>query len=151
MLFVSIWSAEGFSTNSVTASSAVEADEPVGGRVLDRRQRERRARARPLVLRDLRREVDVGEDVAVEHQEALVEQVLGELQRAAGAERPRLLDVAQPHAEAAAVAEHGAHAVGHVAARHHHVVDAVAAQPVEHEADERPVDERHDRLGDRWW
>jgi hypothetical protein len=34
-------------------------------------------------------------------------------------------------------------------ARHHDVVDAVAAQPVEHERDERPVDERHDGLRHR--
>ena len=40
-----------------------------------------------LVLAQLRGEVDVGQDVAVEHEEALGEQVLGELQRAAGAER----------------------------------------------------------------
>ena len=29
------------------------------------------------------------------------------------------------------------------------VLDAVRAQPVEHEGDERAVDERHDRLRDR--
>ena len=102
-----------------------------------------------LVLRDLGRQVDVGEDVAVEHQEAVVEQRLGVLERAAGAERRRLLDVAQLDAEGAAVAEHVAHAGGHVPAGDDDVVDAVRAQPVEHEGDEGPVDERDDRLGDR--
>ena len=71
-------------------------------------------------------DVEVGEHVAVEHQEALVEQRLGELQRAAGAERLRLLDVAQAHAVRAAVAEHVAHAGREEAARHDDVVDAVA-------------------------
>ena len=43
------------------------------------------ATAPPLLVgRELGAEVEVGEDVAVEHQEALVEHVLGELQRAAG-------------------------------------------------------------------
>ena len=147
MLRVSIWSAAGFSTNSVTCAVGGGPHEPVGGRILDRRQRERRRRPGALVLRDLGAEVDVGEDVAVEHEEAVVEQRLGELQRAAGAERLGLLDVAQAHAERRAVAEHVAHAGGHVPAGHDDVVDAVAAQPVEHEGDERPVDERDDRLG----
>ena len=149
MLCVSIWSGDGFSTNSVTSPLVARAHEPVGGRVLDRRQRERRRGAGPLVLRDLGGQVHVGQHVAVEHQEALVEQRLGVLERAAGAERPRLLDVAQPDAEGRAVAEHVAHAAGQVAARHDDVVDAVAAQPVEHEADERAVDERDHRLGHR--
>ena len=75
-----------------------------------------------------------------------MQQLLGELQRAAGAERARLLDEPQLDPEPAAVTEDRAHAVGHVAARHHDLVDAVAAQPVEHEADEGPVHERDDRL-----
>ena len=50
MLLVSIWSADGFSTNSVTCVVGRQPHEPVGGRVLDRRQRERRARAGRLVL-----------------------------------------------------------------------------------------------------
>jgi hypothetical protein len=53
------------------------------------------------VLLELPADVEVGQHVAVEHQEALVEQTLGELQRAAGAQRPRLLHVAQPHPNAA--------------------------------------------------
>jgi hypothetical protein len=97
--------------------------------------------------RELRGHVEVGQHVAVEHHEALVEQRLGELQRAAGAERLRLLDIAQADPVTAAVAEHVAHAGREEPARHDHVVDAVPAQPVEHEGDEGPVDKRHDGLG----
>ena len=71
---MSIWSGEGFSTNSRTALSSSQAHEAVGARVVDRHERERADRAGRLVLGDLRGEVDVGEHVAVEHQEALVEQ-----------------------------------------------------------------------------
>ena len=63
-------------------------------------------------------------------------------------ERLGLLDEAQPQPEVGAVAEHLAHAVGEEAAGHDHVLDAVPAQPLEHEGDERPVDELDDRLGD---
>src|SRR3954447_7185517 len=99
--------------------------------------------------RDLRRQVEVGQRVAVEHQEAFVEHVLGELQRAAGAKGSRFLQVAQPHAGGRAVAEHGAHPGGEMPAGHDDVVDAVHAQPVEHERDERPVDQGDDRLRHR--
>jgi hypothetical protein len=94
----------------------------------------------------LRGDVDVGQDVPVEHQEAVLEQVLGVLQGARGAARLGLLDEPQAHPEARAVAEHRLDLRGQEAARHDHVVHAVAGQPLEHEAHERPVDERHDRL-----
>ena len=131
---MSIWSGDGFSTNSVTAPSrAVRTSPYADGSSTGVSASVARAPVRSCCC-DLGGEVEVGEHVAVEHQEALVEQRLGELERAAGAERPRLLDVAQPDAERAAVAEHVAHAAGQVPARHHDVVDAVAAQPVDHEA-----------------
>ena len=101
-----------------------------------------------LVLGDLGGEVEVGQDVAVEHQEALVEEVLGVLQRAGGSARLGLLDEAQPQPVLRAVAEHVAHGGGQEAARHDDVVDAVAGQPLEHVGDERAVDERDDGLGD---
>ena len=62
----------------------VEAHEAVGARILDRHERERARRAGALVLGDLRAEIEVAQDVAIEHQEALVQQRLGELQRTAG-------------------------------------------------------------------
>ena len=150
MLFVSIWSGAGFSTNSRTDPSSVaaaRARRPTGPR--PGTARASRARPSAACAAQLGGDVDVGQHVAVEHQEPLVEHVLGELQRAARAQRPRLLEVAQAQADRLAVAQHGAHAGGHVPARHHDVVDAVRAQPVEHERDERPVDQRDDRLRHR--
>ena len=149
MLRVSICSGAGFSTKPVTSPSSSVRTSPyaLGSStgVSASVPRAPRASCRAICAVD----VEVGEDVAVEHQEALVEQVLGELQRPARAERLGLLDVAQPHAVRAAVAEHVADAAGEEAAGHDHVVHAVAAQPLEHEGDERAVDERHDRLRDR--
>ena len=89
----------------------VQAHEAVGGRVGDRDERERADRPGRLVLGDLRGEVDVGQDVAVEHQEALVEELLGVLERAGRAARLGLLDEAQAQPELRAVAQHVAHAV----------------------------------------
>ena len=63
------------------------ADEPVRRGILDGDQRDRRARARLLMLAQQRGQVDVGQLIAVEHQEPVVQQLLGELQRAAGSER----------------------------------------------------------------
>ena len=73
----------------------------------------RRRGVRGLVLAELRGEVDVGEHVPVEDEEAVGEQLLGELDRAGRAQRRGLLDVAEPHAVGAAVA----HDVAHAAAR----------------------------------
>ena len=126
-----------------------DTDEAVGAGVLDRDERQRRRGLGALVLGDLRGQVDVGEHVAVEHEEALLEQRLGELQRAGGAARVGLLDVAQAQPVRRAVAEDVAHGRGQVAHRHHHVVDAVDLQPLEHVGQERPVDQRDDRFGDR--
>jgi hypothetical protein len=101
------------------------------------------------VLSDLGGEVEVGEDVAVEHEEALLQEVLRVLERACRAARLGLLDEAQAQPVLRAVAEHVAHGGGQEAARHDDVVDPVAAQPLEHVGDERAVDERYDGLGDR--
>ena len=105
----------------------------IGARVGDRGERERRLGAGALVLGDLAGQVDVGQHIAVEHQEALVEQRLGELQRARGAARVGLLDEAQFDSQARAVSEHVAHAGREKATGHDHVVDPVPLQPLEHE------------------
>ena len=127
----------------------VQAHEAVRGGVADRHEREGADRPGRLVLGDLRGEVDVGEHVAVEHQEALVEKVLGVLERTRRPARLGLLDEAQAQPVLRAVAQHVAHRGGQEAARHDDVVDAVARQPLEHVGDERAVDERDDRLGHR--
>ena len=133
------------------ARVAVEAHEAVGRRVLDRRSaracpRARRARAgRSGRVRSMSVSTS-----PLSMRKRSSSSVLGELQRAAGAQRaraPRRSAARIPNARA--VAEHVAHAVGEEAAGHDDVVDAVAAQPLEHVGDERPVDQRDDGLGDR--
>src|SRR4029077_6335885 len=72
-----------------------EAYEAIRGRIGHADEGERGDRPGALVLDDLPVEWDVREDVAVEHQEALVEHRLGELERTRGPARVRLLDEAQ--------------------------------------------------------
>ena len=111
-------------------------------------QRERDHRAGLLVLALQRGQVEVGEHVPVEDHEAIAEQALvgGEPDRARGAERLVLLDVGDLRAPGDLVAERRAQRLGPEAAGHDHLVDPVAAEPVDHVADERAVDERQRRL-----
>ena len=67
------WSSPG---TRPTCAVGVRGHDAVAGDVLDRRQRERGARAGALVLGELRSQVDVGEHVAVEHEQALGEDAL---------------------------------------------------------------------------
>ena len=99
------------------------------------------------MLVHLRAQVDVGEHVPVEHQKALLEHRLGELQRPRGPPRLGLFDEAQAQPQRRAVAEHVAHGGGQKAAGHDHVLDAVGVQPFEHVGDERPVNKGDHRLG----
>jgi len=142
-------SGEGFSRKLVDRAVLAQAHQAVARRVRDGDERQRAGRAGLLVLGDLRAEVEVGEDVAVEHEEALVEELLGELQRARRAARVGLLDEAQADAEVRAVAEDVADLRRLEAAGHDHVVDPVAAEPFEHVDHHRAVDERDDGLGHR--
>ena len=74
-------------------------DQAVGGGVLDRRQDDRRARLALAVQADDRRQVDLRQHVAVEHDDRFGELVAGVLDRAGGAERRRLDDVADLDAQ----------------------------------------------------
>ncbi len=131
----------------------VVADEAEGRGVLDRIEAERGAGAAGDVLVHQRGQVEVGERVAVEREEAILEQVLGELDRARGAAGLGLLDVAQSRPAGDLVAERGPELVGQEAARHHDLLHPVPRHPVDHVAQERPVDQWDDRLregeGDR--
>jgi hypothetical protein len=97
---------------------------------------------------ELRGEVHVVEHVAVEDEQAILEQpfVEGQADRARRAERLVLDHVPQPHPPVD-VAEDLAHAVGHEAAGEDHLVHAVGAEPIQHEGQERPARERHHGLG----
>ena len=148
---MSISSGSGFSRKLEHPPVLVAADEPVGARVVDRVEGERDDGAGLVVLALKRGQVEVGEHVSVEDQEAVREQspVGREAQRATGAERLVLLDVGDRRAAGDLVAERSAQVLGAKAAGHHHLADPVAAEPVDHVADERAVDEgnRGLRLG----
>ena len=111
-------------------------------------QRERDHRARLIVLALQGGQVEVGEHVTVEDHEPIAEQPLIGRQphRARGAEGLVLLDVEDLRAIRDRVAERGTQALGLEAAGHDDLVDPVAAEPVDHVADERAVDERQRRL-----
>ena len=91
-------------------------------------------------------EVDVGEDVAGDHEEPLVEHVHGVAHRSGRAERLLLGGVDHLHAELAAVAEVVADDVGHEGQGHDDLVDAVPAQQADDVLHHRPVDQRQHRL-----
>ena len=93
-----------------------------------------------------RGQVEVGEHVAVEREEAVLEQVGGELDRSGRAARLGLLDVAQPRPPGDLVAERRAELIRQEAAGEDDLVDAVPGEPVDHVSEKRPVDQRDDRL-----
>ena len=80
-------------------------DQPVGARVLDRRQDDRRLGLALAVQPQHGAEIDLGQHVAVEHDDRLGQRVAGIADRAAGAERHRLDDVAELDAQTFALAE----------------------------------------------
>ena len=116
-------------------------------RVVDRLQRERRERAALAVERDDLAEVEVAEGVARDHDERLVEMLLGVAHRARGAERLLLDGVLDAHAERAAVAEVAADHLRHEGERHDDVIDAVPVHQLDDVLDARLAADRHHRLG----
>jgi len=93
-----------------------------------------------------RGQVEVGEDVAVEGQEATGKLLGRELDRTRGPARLGLLDVAKPGRPT--LTEHLAHLVRLESACQHHLVHPMATQPVDHVGEKRAAGERHHRLGD---
>ncbi len=92
-------------------------------------------------------EVEVGERVAADDQEGVVEKVLGQPDGAGGARRRLLHRVVDVHAQAAAVAEVVADEPGQEGQGHDHFVDAVPLDQFEDVLDGGLVDDRHHRLG----
>ena len=91
-------------------------------------------------------EVDVGDDVAGDHEEALVELVHGVAHRTGGAERRLLGGVLDADAELGAVPEVGADVVGHEGDGDDEVVEAVLLQQVDDVFHHRSVGQRHHGL-----
>ena len=92
-------------------------------------------------------EVDVGQDVAGDDEEPLVELVLGVAHRTGRAERGRLGGVDHAHAELGPVAEVGADGVGHEGHGDHDVLEAVGPQQVDDVLHHRDVGHGEHRLG----
>ncbi len=92
-------------------------------------------------------QVDVGQHVAGDDQEPLVELVLGVADRSGRPERCRLGGVDHADPELAPVAEVGADGVGHEGHRHHDVLEPVGPEQVDHVLHHRDVRHREHRLG----
>ena len=92
-------------------------------------------------------EVDLRQHVAVEHDDRFGQRVAGVADRAAGAERHRLDDVAELEAEALAVAEDLLDPARLVVQAEDDLVDLRhLPQQVDLVVEERPIEDRHDRL-----
>ena len=114
-------------------------------------QADRRPGAALLVGAHQRREVEVGEDVAVEGEEAVLEAVAervgGEADRPGGAERLGLGDVGDLHpGPLLLVAQRLAQDVGQEAAGEHDLGHPVGGEPLDRVGEEGAVDQRHRRL-----
>ena len=116
-------------------------------RVLDVLQRDRRGGVGVAVRLHEHGEIDVGEHVARDHEEGVVELRRGVAHRSRGAERRVLGRVAHPHAEVGAVAEVVADLVGEERHRDHDVVEAVQREQRDDVLHHRLVHERDHRLG----
>ncbi len=115
-------------------------------RVLHVLQRDRRGGVGVAVRFDERGEVDVGEHVARDHEERVVELRRRVAHRSGGAERRVFRGVAHGDAEIGAVAEVVADLVGEERDRDDDVVEAVQLEQVDDVLHHRLVDEGHHRL-----
>ena len=118
-------------------------------RVLHRLERDRRHRAAAVVLVDDRAEVDVGQHVAGDDEEAFVELGARVADRTGGAERRVFRRVPHADTELGAVAEVGADVVGEERECDDDLVDAVLAQQRDDVLHHRDIRDRQHRLGRR--
>ena len=126
----------------------VRLDQPVGRRIVDRRQDDRGPRAARAVPVDDGAQVDGGQHVAVEHHDRAVEVRCAEPDGAPGAQRLRLDRVADARAASAAVADDALDGVRPVVEAQNDLVDlGQLPEQVDLVVQQRPVEDRHDRLG----
>ena len=133
---------------ALDVSLVVGDHDPVLERVRHGVEHDRGVRAALGVRAHHRGEVDVGERVAADHQEGVVEQVGGVAHAARGAERPVLDDVLDLHVEVGAVAEAVANLGAEVGERHHHLGDAVLLEQAKDVLEHRGAHHRDERLGE---
>ena len=147
MVSLNTWPQVGFSRKRSMRAVLVGDDDAELERVLDRDEADGGQRLVLVVEGDDPAEVDVGEHVAGDHEEALVELVHGVADRAGRAERLLLGGVDHPHAELGAVAEVGADVVGQEGDGDDDLVEAVLLQQLDDVLHHRPVGQRQHRLG----
>ena len=142
-----ISSLAGLLEEALDVALGVGLDQAVGARILDRREHDRRLGFPLAVQPQHGAEVDLGQHVAVEDDHRLGELIAGVADRAAGAERHRLDDVAQPQAQPVALAEDlldPARLV--VQAENRLVYLRHLPEQVQLVVEERPVEDRNDRF-----
>ena len=122
-------------------------DQPVGARVVHRRQHDRCLRLALAMEPEHRTKIDLRQHVAVEDHHRLGQGIPGIADRAARPQRHRLDDVAELDAEAIAVAENLLDAPRLVIQAQDHLVDLRnLTQEVDLVIEKGPVEDRHDRL-----
>ena len=123
-------------------------DEAVAARVVDPREQDR-GESSPLPVKGAhRREVDVGQHVAVEGEQGTVVELGLNVPDGAGGAQWLVLDhVAHRETVAAAVTDRVLKCMGQIAGREDGPLHAVASEVLEDVTDERPADQGHDRLG----
>ena len=151
MTLLSVVPGGGFSRNRWTRCLGVDLDDPERRRIGDRREVDRRFGAEPPVLGDEGGDVEVGDDVAVDRQERVVDSgaLGGEADRSGGVERLGLDGVAQLDTSATTVGKRGAERIGEIAERQRHRGDAGAFEPAGQAGDDRLVTDRQHRLRHR--
>src|SRR5215831_6184346 len=128
-------------------AARVGLDQPVGARVLDRGQHDGRFGFALAVQAEHGGEVDLGQHVAVEDDDRLGQRITGVADRAARAERHRFDDVTDADAEPLALAEDLLDAARLVVEAQDHLVDfGDLLEQVDLVIEERPIEDRHDRL-----
>jgi hypothetical protein len=115
-------------------------------RILDPLQRDRRERLLRLVPFDNRAEIDVGEHVAGDHEERLVELGHRVAHRTRGSERCLFGCVTHPDPELGTVTEVGADVIRHERDGHDDVVEPVAREQLDDVLHHRHVRDGHHRL-----
>jgi hypothetical protein len=96
---------------------------------------------------DDRREIELREDVAVEHHDRVAQCLAGKPDGAAGAERRRLDDITDGQSRFAAVAEHLFDTPRLIVEAEDHLVDlGHLLEQIELVVEKRPIEDRHDRF-----
>ena len=136
-----------FFEKTADVSIAVGFHQTVGAGILDGRQDDGGAGA-PLTMKSNDgRQIELGQYIAVEHQDGLVQILLGVLHSTGRSQRHRLDDVADRHAQLPAVADQVFDPAGLIVQAEDDLVNLRnLPEEVDLIAEKRTVEDRHDRL-----